>query len=112
MMRRAAPVDLQRTPTNMTEFAIRFHSNEKITGAGLGNIFCHWPCPFCGAPEFMVWEILDARIVMETGARCRECGRSAKGIATDHHGGVHIEIVQIGGPPQPEWLEPKMRRLS
>lgn len=96
-------------PRSMEDFALRYHANLKLTGFGIGNVYTHAPCPFCAAPEFMVWETMEARAVMERGAQCRECSRSARVIPS---GDGLMEFVQTGGPPQADWYEPQMRRLS
>lgn len=99
-------------PSNQAEYLKRFHENNKVTGFGIGNVYCHVPCPFCAAPEFMCWEILAVEDAMKRGATCKECGRSAKAIFKNINGGKSFEIVQTGGVEQPEWLEPKMRRIE
>lgn len=103
-------------PANLDEYLKRFHRGEIVTGEGIGNVYMHSPCPFCAAPEWMSFEILNVRPVMERGATCKECGRSAKAIFADDFGvvssgGVSFEIVQTGGDDPAPWLVPKMRRV-
>ncbi len=100
------------TPTNMDEYVRRFQANTRVEGQGVGNVFTHYPCPFCGAAEFMVAEVLQTRHVLSHGAECRECGRSSKAEFIDTGPSeVHMEMVQTGGPDCPEWLVPPMRRV-
>ncbi len=96
-------------PRSMEEFHIRYHANQKISGFGVGNVYCHSPCPFCAASEFMVWEITQARAVLERGAQCLECNRTGRMIFGPDSS---MQFVQTGGPPQADWYEPQMRRLS
>lgn len=99
-------------PTSAQEYLARFSANQKITGHGIGNVYIHMPCPFCAAPEFIVYELLEVEEAMAKGAECRECGRAARAVFTRSPSSVSFEIMQTGGPDQPEWLTPKMRRMS
>lgn len=98
-------------PMTMGAFNRRFHRNRSITGYGV-DVKISMPCPFCAAADFMVYRLLEMRKAISQGATCKACGRSARAI---FHGNddseLRFEIVQTGGPQQPEWLEPKMRRL-
>lgn len=94
-------------PTNMDELSVRMQESMKMTGQGLDTTV-HQPCPFCGAPDFLVHRLLD-QAKMTENSTCNECGRSAKAIVTAVDGGQRIEIVQTGGPEQPKWLTPKLR---
>lgn len=98
-------------PTSISEYNRRFALNHKIEGFGITGVEQHTPCPFCAAPDFIVHKILETERAMSEGATCRECGRSAKAIIKHGDGGVQFEIVQTGGPDQPDWLVPKMRRV-
>ena len=99
-------------PKNAAEYLALFQSNQHIKGFGIGNVHIHMPCPFCAAADFLVYEILQCEVAMGKGATCRQCGRGAKTIYTRTPGSLSFEIVQTEGPDQPEWLKPKMRRLS
>ena len=96
-------------PTSLSEYNRRFALNQKIEGFGVVGIETHYPCPFCAAPGFMVARLLETEKVMADGATCKECGRSSRAIFQHMNGGTQFEIVQTGGPDQPEWLQPKMR---
>jgi hypothetical protein len=98
-------------PGNMDEYTARFHQNQRIEGYGLDTTMV-MPCPFCAAPDFMRWKILEVESAMHRGGTCKECGRSTKAIFQRSPSGVQFEIVQTGGPDQPEWLAPKMRRVE
>lgn len=98
-------------PTTADEYLKRFHNNQRITGFGIGNVYQHCPCPFCAAPDWLVFEILDTETSMSKDTRCKECGRSAKALVQRAPGGIQFEFVQTGGPDQPDWLTPPMRRV-
>lgn len=98
-------------PSNAAEYLERFNKNQRIEGFGLETT-CITPCPFCAAPDFARWKVLEVEDAMQKETTCRECGRSAKAIFTRTPSSVAFEIVQTGGPDQPEWLTPKMRRTS
>ncbi len=99
-------------PQNAKEYLERFNANYRMWGRGIGNVHQSLPCPFCAAPDFMVFELLEAEDIFKRSATCQECGRSAKALFTDLPNGKLFEIVQTGGPPPPAWLSPPMRRLE
>jgi len=99
------------TPTTMAEFTQRFARNQYMDGFGLETTM-HVPCPFCGAIGFACYRVLDVEAAMARGSTCTECGRSAKALFDRTADGVAFELVQTGGPDQPEWLTPKMRRVD
>ncbi len=97
-------------PKSMAEYAERFHANQTITGFGLETTM-HLPCPFCAAPDFMVYRVIDAESAMVEGATCSECKRGAAiEFSVNTPSNKQFELVQTSGDPQPDWLEPKMRR--
>lgn len=98
-------------PTNHDEYLQRFSLNQRMSSFGL-NTTMHMPCPFCAAPDFLVYRVVEVQEAMGKGAVCKECGRGAKAVFIGHKGGISFEIVQTSGPDQPDWLEPKMRRES
>ena len=95
-------------PASRDEYLDRLKANAVITGFGLDTTM-HMPCPFCAAPDFLVYGIFAAESALAKGAACGECGRSAKAIFLQEGPG---EVVQTGGPDAPEWLTPKMRRVA
>lgn len=100
-------------PTTMQEYLDRFKANELTSGYGILGVMQHMPCPFCAAAEFIVYRVLNVRDALARGATCNDCGRSAKALFTDSPpNGLSFEMVQTGGADQPEWLEPKMRRVD
>lgn len=102
-------------PKDMIEFNARYFENYKMSGMGLDTEI-HLPCLFCAAKDFIVHKILEAMPKLSEGAVCQKCGRGAKAIlkalSDDGPGGGYtVEFVQTEGPDQPDWLDPKMRRL-
>jgi hypothetical protein len=100
-----------KPPTNMDEFHLRSESNNALTGRGYETTR-HVPCPFCAAPDWMVFKVLETQESIVKGATCLECGRTARASLRRYEGGFELELVQTGGDDQPEWLEPKMRRVE
>lgn len=101
-----------KPPQNAVEFNARYFEAQRIVGMGLdtGMVL---PCPFCAAPDFLTYRILDTREALEKGAVCRECGRGCKAIFTSPQPGATVfEMVQTVGPDQPEWFDVKMRRVQ
>jgi len=97
-------------PTSYAEYLERFHANQKLSGYGL-DVTVHLPCPFCAAPDFMVYKVIDSEAAMVDGSTCKECSRSAAmEFSVNTPSQKAFEVVQTGGDDQPDWLEPKMRR--
>lgn len=100
------------TPKNADEYTERFQKSYRLEGFG-PEVLIYMPCPFCAAPDFIVHGIMETAAALSKGATCRECGRSARAIIIEETPGSHqLEIVQTGGPEQPDWLQPQMRRVS
>ena len=104
-------MDENGMPRNNDELAVRINLNQQVTGFGFDTTM-HMPCPFCGAPDFMVFKVIDTLEASKQGGTCKECKRSMKTIVTSIRGGRNMEFVQSAGPDQPDWLSPKMRRVD
>jgi hypothetical protein len=98
-------------PTNADEYLERFARNNKISGYGMETTM-HMPCPFCAAPDFLVYAITDTFKALDEGATCKHCDRSQATVETRSEDGLQVRLAmfQTGGPDQPEWLTPKMPR--
>lgn len=97
-------------PTTREEYEKRFFENNKFSGFGT-NTTVHMPCPFCAAPDWLTYRVIDSQTGLAKGAVCAECGRSAKGLVERDQSGIRLEIVQTGGLDPPPWLPP-MRRVE
>lgn len=93
------------------EYENRFHANQNITGHGLETT-CHMPCPFCAAPDFMIYRVLEVNEAIQKGAVCKECKRGMKGIVTETRHGSSTEIVQTEGDEEYHAWAPAMRRVD
>lgn len=98
------------TPNSKEEYLARFQSSRRIEGFGLDATIVY-PCPFCAAPDWAKHKLLEIEEVMSKPHHCGECERSARLDLVRTATGVSFEVVQCGGPDQPDWLEPKMRRV-
>jgi hypothetical protein len=96
-------------PKDYAEYARLSERNATIGGSGL-DTYMEPACPFCAAPKFARWSIMDMEGTASKETTCKNCGRSAKLIFTRERDNVSFEVVQTGGPDQPDWLQPKMRR--
>jgi hypothetical protein len=98
-------------PANEKEYLKRFDDAQKVSGWG-AEVKTHFPCPFCAAPDWLMHRVTDFEYAtMKAGAECKECGRTAKFLIARAGGSLQAECVQTGGPDQPEWLTPKIRRI-
>lgn len=93
---------------NKQEYEERFHANEKFSGMGIETTM-HMPCPFCAAPDFMIYRILDTPNAIKRGAVCQECKRGCRAVLKEDGHGVAFEFVQTQGPAPPDYILP-MRR--
>lgn len=98
-------------PNSREEYDARFAANNRIEGYGLDTSPVY-PCPFCAASDWARHRLLEMEAVMARPHTCGECGRSAKMVFVRESQGVSFEVVQTGGPDQPEWLQPRMRRVD
>lgn len=99
-------------PQSIDDYNKRFMANQKISGGGIGNVHMSMPCPFCAAPDFWVYELLEMEEVVKKPATCQECGRSAVMLFTYGPGPSKLmELVQVSGDDPPEWSV-KFRRVG
>lgn len=97
-------------PKTLNEYLEKSHENSRLTGYGIEGTMMHVACPFCAAPGFLSYTILEAETALSKDTKCAWCGRSCRAIVENYGGGSkNIEIVQTGGPDSPPYL-PKMRR--
>lgn len=100
-----------QAPTSQAEYEDTIARNQKISGVGFDTT-SHLPCPFCAAPDFLVSKIGNIQGALVKGATCSVCGRSAKTLVSSEDGQDTYELVQTGGPDQPDWLRDKARRVN
>lgn len=81
-----------------------------MSGFGLETTM-HAPCPFCAAPDFAIFKILETQAVLSQEHTCAECGRSTRTIFSQLPGQVSFEIVQTGGVDPPDFMS-GIRRVS
>ena len=103
------------SPASMQDLRDRIARHYSLEGAGL-SVTQHVPCPFCGAPEFMVSALPEVSHVYQEGAICRECSRGMRVRIESVHDtdgamlAQSMSFEQTVGPEQAEWYVPKMRR--
>jgi hypothetical protein len=99
-------------PKTKEEYLERFHANERVSGHGIAEVRIHAPCPFCAAPDWSEWLIIECEQAMQKVTTCKECGRSGKFVfSVNTPGNKQFEFVQTGGDDPPEWLQPPPRRI-
>jgi hypothetical protein len=105
-------MEKQKPPENQHEFDLRYHQRALTTGFGAATTM-NLPCPFCAAPGFAAYKVLQVKEEMAKEHVCTECGRGAKAIFTPQNdGGLHFEIVQTRGDDPPDWMASKPRRVT
>lgn len=81
----------------------RYSYSQRTEGSGQ-DMLVYAPCPFCAAPNWLVHTLADTEKMYRLGAKCHECGRSARAIYKTYAGYNWIELVHSGGKQPPEWL--------
>jgi hypothetical protein len=103
-------------PTSLTEYTDRFEANSEVFGYGIEGVGQRLPCPFCAAPGWAEWLVIDLATTdyepMRRERTCAECGRSGRIEVWHGLDSVSSEFVQTGGPDAPEWLRPAPRRVD
>lgn len=85
---------------------------QRIEGFGL-EVRVTSPCPFCCAPDFNSYLVIDVEKISGKEVVCKACGRGAMHLMThDAFGGTQVELVQTRGPDPDLPFLPKMRRVD
>lgn len=92
-----------KQPENRAEYDANMQKNLRTGGEGFDTTM-FVPCPFCAAPGWKIFKIVDSQNELPKESVCEFCKRGAKSIVAE--GGKSIEVVQTSGPAQPEWLPP------
>lgn len=107
---------MHKPPNDLNEYNALYMRNSGAFGRGLTGTGQSLACPFCCAPGFIKATLLgredgigDApgfQEALRNGATCKECGRSAKCLFMETHGGAgkSFSLVQTGGDDPPAWL--------
>ncbi|HMI84857.1 MAG TPA: hypothetical protein VK550_12240 [Polyangiaceae bacterium] len=85
------------------EYEKRYAENQRLSGHG-PEVKTHLPCPFCAAPEFLVyplWPPDEHYKALSDGAVCKECGRGWRAIlkVTENSTAVTFEQTKGDDPP-------------
>lgn len=81
---------------------IRYFGHGVNTGMAL-------PCPFCAAPEFASYKILEMELVMARGNVCKVCGRGMRAEFNRGPNHVLMHFIQTSGPDMPDYLKSVIR---
>lgn len=104
---------MQNPPATVAEYNERFQTNQRVSGHGIDGVTMHIPCPWCAAPGFAEWLVIDSERAMQESTTCTECGRTGHTIFhVNEPGRKEFEFVQTDGPDAPDWLKPAPRRLD
>jgi hypothetical protein len=96
-------------PATEEDYRALFAKNSRVEGFGIDGVTQVSPCPFCAAPDWAKWKIINVREDMQQDNTCSNCGRSAKFLIQERASGVEFELVQTGGDPIPDYLPPVKR---
>lgn len=97
-------------PKTVEEYNELSQKNSSVSGYGPFEARMHCPCPFCAAPDFSSWLILEVAKLHNIEFVCKACGRGAVMIFTSNSPDfTQFEMVQTRGNEPAEYL-PKMRR--
>ncbi len=99
-------------PASREEFERLFQEQSVIAGFGV-DVAMSQPCPFCAAPGFIDMHVLEVKETLTSrDFTCTGCGLAVRFLVTENGANVVIEMVQVGGPPPPAWMEAPPRRLE
>lgn len=98
-------------PTNMAEYIDQMNTNISMSGIGI-EYEVHLPCPFCAHAGWLSYVVPTMRDTLMKGATCANCGRSARLVLQEAPNSVKLELVQTGGPDQPDWMTPQIPKVN
>lgn len=102
---------MAKPPADYESFVRRFHFSQSDLRCDLQRGF-GMPCPFCAAPAFTRYPVFETPDNAHPVQTCRECERSGKftferfllqGLPASKY-----YVLQTDGPPQPDWLAPRI----
>lgn len=101
-------------PTTREEYEERFAKNTQIFGMGMTTSMS-MPCPFCAAPNFMRYMILQMEEEITKEHVCKECSRGMRAQILIEHRGLckTMHFIQTRGPDcTAEWVPPMHKELE
>jgi len=93
-------------PATKEEYERRYKENTRIEGFG-ADTKTIMACPFCAAPDFMVFPVTAALNEYADVCKphtCKECGRTMTSEVNRTDGGVTMSFAQTGGDDPPAWV--------
>lgn len=102
-------------PATREEYDARVLAHSGPFGFGIEETGMRYGCPFCGAPNWHEYKLIDSihdESVVTQEKTCAECGRSGR-FLIEHPGPgqTTMELVQTGGDDPPAYLDPAPRRV-
>lgn len=98
-------------PTSKAEYDAMYLAGTHYFGHGL-QTGMSVPCPFCCAPGFLSWRILEVEEAMSKDTTCGECMRTLRTLFRKDAHGKSFEMVQTGGPDCIRPWIPPIRRID
>lgn len=98
-------------PATVEEYNAKSHAGIRYFGHGIRETGMSIPCPFCAAPDFVEYKLIEMEAVMSKEIVCKACGRGMRTIFERSRDGVKMEMVQSRGDQPPAYL-PKMRAIA
>lgn len=103
--------DLETDPKTPESFLALFDNSVAIEEKEDGTTDVSIPCPFCAAPEFIVYNMLAVKQEKSNhSAVCNTCGRFGSVALTLRKGEYTLESSRTGGPELPSWYRQTQHR--
>lgn len=90
-------------PTDLNEYNRQFKRNYRLEGYGIEGLVYHWPCPFCGCPDWKVHKFFELGKMAEPSL-CPHCGRTSRHDVEHDHDATIGRLVFVDGPEPEPWF--------
>jgi hypothetical protein len=86
------------------EYEKRYSESYRVEGFGIDGMTVHSPCPFCAAPDFHVYTLLEMQAVTSKETICKECGRGFCMTYTQDGDTTTARLLQTCGDDPPPYI--------
>ena len=91
-------------PLSLADLNERQSANMRIEGFGFDGITISLPCPFCGAPDNLIYKLYEVEQAVARGASCKECNRSWRVRSESSAHSTTWRIFLTAGPDLPAFM--------
>jgi hypothetical protein len=92
-------------PESKLEYEERLTHNTDLSGFGF-DTSVHMPCPFCAAPDFLIYKVLEVASAFQQDTTCAHCKRTVRGALHTTPNTATMRLFQVAGDDPPPWAPP------